>query len=367
MRVNGRAYRTLWRLSDGAIALIDQRFLPHRFVIEEIRTVEALAEAIRDMHIRGAIALGAAAAYGMELAAAAASDVELPAALTRAAELLQATRPTAVNISWAVTSILKTIAGAQTADELRHRLRAAVDALVEGEVERCRRIGEHGAALLEALAQQKGTTPLQILTHCNAGWLGCVDYGTALAPVYVAAEHGIPLHVWVSETRPRNQGAALTAWELQQHSIPCTVVVDSTCGHLLQRGMVDVTLVGADRITRRGDTANKIGTYLKALLCRAHGVPFYVAAPSSSFDPALTDGSTIPIEERSPEEVHTVTGLSGNSLMTVRITPEGVRAWNPSFDVTPAELITGFITEHGLFPATADGVEDLLSAAHVHC
>ncbi|GBD06844.1 Methylthioribose-1-phosphate isomerase [bacterium HR21] len=366
MRVNGRAYRTIWRTPDGAIAFIDQRFLPHRFLIEEVRTVEALADAIREMHIRGAIALGAAAAYGMELAAASASDADLPTALARAAELLKQTRPTAVNIAWAVDSILKAVAGAQSAEELRHRLRTAVDALVEGEVERCRRIGEHGAALLETLAQRKATAPLQILTHCNAGWLGCVDYGTALAPVYVAADRGIPLHVWVSETRPRNQGAALTAWELQQHGVPYTVVVDSACGHLLQQGMVDVALVGADRITRRGDTANKIGTYPKALLCRAHGVPFYVAAPSSSFDPTLTNGTDIPLEERSPEEVHTASGLHGDRFVTVRITPDGARAWNPSFDVTPAELITGFLTEYGLFPATAEGVEDLLATAHVY-
>ncbi len=367
MRVNGIAYRTIWRPRDGCVAFIDQHLLPHRFRIEEVHTVEALAEAIRTMRIRGAIALGAAAAYGMELAAAHASDSELRTALAHAAELLIQTRPTAVNIAWAVRTILTAVAGAETAQELRDRLRSAVDALIEAEVERCRRIGEHGAAVLERLFQQQGQAPLQILTHCNAGWLGCVDYGTALSPIYLAAERGLPLHVWVSETRPRNQGAALTAWELQQSGIPYTVIVDSACGSLLQQGKVDIALVGADRITRRGDTANKIGTYPKAVLCRFHGVPFYVAAPSSSFDPECADAADIPIEERSPDEVHTVSGLCGDRYTTVRITPEGAHAWNPSFDITPAEFITGFITEYGVFPATEEGVGELLAAADACC
>lgn len=358
MLVNGIPYRTIWRRAEGVIALIDQRFLPHRFVVEEIRTVEAMAEAIRAMHIRGAIALGAAAAYGLELAAYTARDEELPAALQRAATLLKQTRPTAVNIAWAIDTLLHALDSTSSPAELRTRLRHAVDQLVETEVERCRRIGEHGAALLHELAQTGKR--LNILTHCNAGWLGCVDYGTALAPIYVAAQQGLDLHVWVSETRPRNQGAALTAWELQQNGIPATIVVDSACGHLLQKGLVDIALVGADRITRRGDTANKIGTYLKALACHAHGVPFYVAAPTSSLDWTCHTGSEIPIEERSPEEVHTVTGWYNDSFLSVRITPEGSTAWNPSFDVTPAELITGFITEEGIF--SAEG----LSALRAH-
>ncbi len=363
MRVGGVAYRTIWRQPDGSIAFIDQSFLPHRFVVAECRRLEELAEAIRKMHIRGAIALGAAAAYGLELAAREASDAELGEVLHRAALLLKRTRPTAVNIAWAVDTVLSALPGAVTPEELRSRLRHAVDELVEREVERCRRIGEYGASLLEQIAQRTGGL-VRILTHCNAGWLGCVDYGTALAPVYVAANHGVALHIWVSETRPRNQGAALTAWELQQQGIPYTVVADSTCGLLLQRGLVDVTIVGADRITRRGDTANKIGTYLKALACRQHGVPFYVAAPTSSVDWNCTEGSAIPIEERSPEEVHTVSGLSAGQILSVRLTPEGAAAWNPAFDITPAEMITGLITEYGIFPATQQGLEQLAACAH---
>lgn len=365
MDVNGTPYRTIWRQSDGVIALIDQRFLPHRFVVEECRSLGELAEAIRQMHIRGAIALGAAAAYGLELAAQSASDAELQEALHRAALLLKQTRPTAVNIAWAVDTVMAALVGAQTPEELRARLRHAVDELVEGEVERCRCIGEHGASLLEELAREKAGGVVHVLTHCNSGWLGCVDYGTALAPLYVATLRGVALHVWVSETRPRNQGAALTAWELQQQGIPYTVVADSACGLLLQRGLVDVTLVGADRIARRGDTANKIGTYLKALACRAHGVPFYVAAPTSSVDWSCPEGDSIPIEERSPEEVHTVSGLCAGRLLSVRITPEGTAAWNPAFDVTPVEMITGFITEYGVFPATQEGLEQLATYAHV--
>jgi len=355
MKVNGVPYRTIWREAPGVIAAIDQRWLPHRFVIERFESVDALAEAIRHMHIRGAIALGAAAAYGMELAAEHARDEELIPALSRAAALLCTTRPTAVNIRWAVGRIQSALAGIQEPHLLRQRLRHAVDELVEGEVERCRRIGEHGAALLEELARSIGTRPLHILTHCNAGWLGCVDYGTALAPIYVAAERGLAVHVWVSETRPRNQGAALTAWELQQQGIPCTVLVDSACGHLLRHQPVDIAIVGADRITRRGDVANKIGTYPKALLCHHHGVPFYVAAPLSSVDWSAEDGvRDIPIEERPAEEVHFQLGkLPDGTLASVRITPEGVAAWNPAFDVTPAELITGIITEHGIVAPTA--------------
>ncbi len=364
MLVNGVHYRTIWRMREGEVALIDQRYLPHAFVVETLTSVESLAEAIRQMHIRGAIALGAAAAYGLELAAFGASDTELPETLRQAAALLKRTRPTAVNIAWAVDTIMAQLQRCEHPEELRIRLRHAVDELVEAEVQRCRRIGVLGAQLLAELAHRKGER-LNILTHCNAGWLGCVDYGTALAPVYVAAEQGIPLHVWVSETRPRNQGAALTAWELQQQGIPYTVVADNACGHLLQRGLVDVAIVGADRITRRGDTANKIGTYLKALACRAHAVPFYVAAPTSSFDFTLEDGlAHIPIEERSPEEVHTVSGWHGGQLLTVRITPEGAHAWNPAFDVTPAELITGFITEHGMFSPTALSELATVAAAH---
>ncbi|MCS7176407.1 MAG: S-methyl-5-thioribose-1-phosphate isomerase [Candidatus Kapabacteria bacterium] len=366
MIVNGVPYRTIWRQREGVIALIDQRFLPHRFVVEEVHTVEEMARAIREMHIRGAIALGAAAAYGLELAAVSAPDDQLRKALQRAATVLRQTRPTAVNIAWAVATVMAAVDGVEQPQELRFRLLQVVDALVEAEVDRCRRIGEHGARLLQQLAEQRGGKPLNILTHCNAGWLGCVDYGTALAPVYVAAEAGTPLHVWVSETRPRNQGAALTAWELQQQGIPYTIVVDSACGHLVQRGMVDVAIVGADRISRRGDTANKIGTYLKALACHRYGVPFYVAAPSSSVDWGLSDGlQAIPIEERSPDEVLTTSGWDGNGIATVRIAPEGAPAWNPAFDVTPAELITGFITEHGVIQPTEAALEALARNADV--
>lgn len=333
MNVRGRPCRTLWELpgADG-VEVIDQRVLPHRFTTVVLRTPEAVAAAIRDMTVRGAPLIGAAAGYGVYLATRAGADVD------RAAEVLCAARPTAVNLRWAVRQVVE---AARTGRALEAARRIVAD-----ELERSRRIGEHGLPLLRAVADRKGK--VRVLTHCNAGWLACIDYGTATAPVYAAHDAGIPVHVWVSETRPRNQGAALTAFELGEHGVRHTVVADNACGHLLRRGLVDLVIVGADRVAANGDTANKIGTYLKALAAHDNGVPFYVALPTSTIDWSLADGSGIPIEERSADEVRHAEGLGRDGPGRVLLVPESSPAGNPAFDVTPARLVTAFVTEHGV-------------------
>ena len=345
MNVAGRPYRTIWLQPDDdrIVQLIDQRALPHRFVIEDVTTVAQMAVAIRDMHVRGAGLIGAAAGYGMYLATLAEAD------LTEAAELLRSTRPTAVNLAWALERQLAHIATGTTAAEKIALARATADAIANEDAEHCRQIGLHGLELIEQIAQRKGGRPVNVLTHCNAGWLAFVDHGSATAPIYAAHDRGIPVHVWVDETRPRSQGSKLTAWELGEHGVPHTVIADNTGGHLMQRGAVDLVLVGTDRTTYTGDVANKIGTYLKALAAQDNGVPFYVALPSSSFDWKMRDGlAEIPIEERGAEEVKHADGWAEGRSVEVRVTPEGSPAANYGFDVTPRRLISGLITERGI-------------------
>ena len=345
MKVDGRHYRTIWLKPDDAriVQLIDQRTLPHCFVIEDIATLEQMATAIRDMHVRGAPLIGAAAAFGMYLAMQAQIEPRT------AAQILRETRPTAVNLAWALERQLERIAKGQSWKEKIARAREAAEEIADQDAEHCRQIGLHGLELIEEIATQKKRKPVNILTHCNAGWLACVDYGTATAPMYAAHDRGIPVHVWVDETRPRNQGAKLTAWELGEHGVPHTVIADNTGGHLMQRGAVDLVLVGTDRTTCTGDVANKIGTYLKALAAKDNDVPFYVALPSSTFDWTMRDGlAEIPIEERAPEEVKYADGWSDGRFVEVRLTPEGSPAANYSFDVTPGRLVTGLITERGI-------------------
>jgi len=345
MNVGGRHYRTIWLKPDDerVVQLIDQRALPHRFVVEEVQTVEQMATAIRDMHVRGAPLIGTAAAFGMYLAILAEKD------LNSAATLLRATRPTAVNLAWAIERQLAAIAKGATATETIACARATAEAIADEDAEHCRQIGLHGLELIEQIANRKNGQPVNVLTHCNAGWLACVDYGTATAPIYAAHDGGIPMHVWVDETRPRNQGAKLTAWELGEHGVPHTIIADNAGGHLMQHGEVDLVIVGTDRTTFTGDVANKIGTYLKALAAKDNGVPFYVALPSSTFDWTMRDGvAEIPIEERGAEEVKHVDGWADDRLVEVRVTPESSPAANYAFDVTPRRLISGLITERGI-------------------
>ncbi|MFN0129899.1 MAG: S-methyl-5-thioribose-1-phosphate isomerase [Verrucomicrobiales bacterium] len=342
--------RTVWIPADApaVVRIIDQRQLPWAFVTEDLRRVEDVAAAIRDMHVRGAGCIGATAAYGMWLA------TETSHPLDAAAALLKSTRPTAANLAWAVDRML-----------LEGATRAAAEAIAEEDVAACRAIGRHG---LELFDQQRRAlcrpdhAPLHILTHCNAGWLAFVAIGTATAPIYAAHDAGRPVHVWVDETRPRNQGARLTAWELARHGVPHTVIADNAGGHLMQQGRVDIVITGADRIARNGDAANKIGTYLKALAAADCGIPFYVAFPSSTIDWALADGRGIPIEERHADEVGWIDGPdSASTHHSVRVCPPDSHCANPAFDVTPARLITRLITEWGACPATESDLRRLES------
>lgn len=333
MNIGGKPYRTLWELPDGSgIEVIDQRFLPHRFATAVLRTPEQVAIAIREMCVRGAPLIGATAAYGLAFAIRRGDNA------ADAAEKLLATRPTAVNLRWALHFVLNR----------KDEPLLAARQVVADELDRSRRIGEHGLALIREAAKRR--TPVNVLTHCNAGWLATINFGTATAPIYAAHEVGIPVHVWVDETRPRNQGASLTAYELGQHGVPHTVIADNAGGHLMRQGRVDLTIVGADRVAANGDTANKIGTYLKALAAKDNNVPFYVALPTSTIDWSLMDGSEIPIEERDPDEVRYIDGMGSSGPARVRLVPEGTPALNPAFDVTPSRLITAFITEMGVSP-----------------
>jgi methylthioribose-1-phosphate isomerase len=363
VKVGGRHFRTIW-LKPGdecVVELIDQRFLPHQFVIEEVRTGEQMATAIREMHVRGAGLIGASAGYGMYLAAieGAARD-SVDEHLVHAATQLKATRPTAVNLSWAVERQLSKIAqGKNAREKVAIALRTA-RLIAEEDAEQCRMIGQHGLRLIEQIAEKKAGKPVNVLTHCNAGWLAFVDYGSATSPIYAAHDRGLPVHVWVAETRPRNQGSKLTAWELSEHDVPHTVIADSAAGHLMQRGEVDLVIVGTDRTTYTGDVANKIGTYLKALAAKDNNVPFYVALPSSSFDWSMRDGlKEIPIEERSGEEVKCVDGWRDGQQVEVRVTPERSPAANYGFDVTPARLVTGLITDRGVCDANDKSIRAL--------
>ena len=359
MLVAGRATRTIWLESDGAsVGIIDQTRLPHELVTLSLTSLDQAAHAIKAMQVRGAPLIGAAAAYGMALAMRAdASD----GALDAAQRALLATRPTAVNLRWALEDVRRLLLPLAPGARVAAAYKRAAE-ICEEDVAINRGIAAAGLPLIEA-AFAKKRARVDVLTHCNAGWLATVDWGTALAPIYLAHERGIPVHVWVDETRPRNQGASLTAWELLQHGVPHTVIVDNAGGHLMQHGKVDLCIVGTDRTTASGDVANKIGTYLKALAAKDNGVPFYVALPSPTIDWSLDDGvAQIPIEERDASEVTHIAGLDERGAMTrVRLTPGESPAANYAFDVTPARLVTGLITERGVCPASREGLLSLFA------
>jgi methylthioribose-1-phosphate isomerase len=357
MKVAGKAYRTIWPISESAVEVIDQTKLPHEFRTRTLKSAADCAHAIKAMVVRGAPLIGATAAYGVALAMREDPSDEN---LDRAHDLLLETRPTAINLRWALTRMR---------DALRNHPREARAALAweeaakicDEDVETCRSIGEHGLMILrEAAAKKDNGGTLNVLTHCNAGWLGCVDWGTALAPIYMAHDEGLKLHVWVDETRPRNQGASLTAFELGSHGVPHTIIADNAGGLYMRQKKVDLCIVGTDRVTANGDVANKIGTYLKALAAADNAIPFYVALPSSTIDWSLKSGDAIPIEERSPDELLKMTGRTpSGSIATVEIAAPGSPAANPGFDVTPARLVTGFVTERGVCKASEKGLRSL--------
>ena len=355
MKVNGKPSRTIWLEPDGwSVGIIDQTQLPHRVALARLTGLSDAVRAIASMQVRGAPLIGATAAYGMCLALRADSSDE---AIESAYRALLAARPTAVNLKWALDEMLAAVRNRPRQERLAIAYQRAAE-ICDEDVGINRAIGRHGAELIASAAKKKSGAPVQVLTHCNAGWLATVDFGTALAPIYVAHENGLPIHVWVDETRPRNQGAALTAWELGQEQIAHTVIADNTGGHLMQHGMVDMVIVGTDRVAANGDVCNKIGTYLKALAASDNAVPFYVAAPSPSIDHNVSDGlAEIPIEERAGNEVATMTGRTADGrIETVRIVPDGSRVANYAFDVTPARLITGLITERGVVAAAREAL-----------
>ncbi len=357
MKVKGTAMRSIALAADGwGVEVIDQTLLPHRFELKRLETLGDAADAIRTMVVRGAPLIGATAAYGMALAMRTdPSDSHLESA----AEILMATRPTAVNLRWATLDLKARLA--PLAPEARGEAAySRATEICEEDVSINAAIGKNGLKLIEVAADRKPGETVNILTHCNAGWLATVDWGTALAPIYMAHDKGIPVHVWVDETRPRNQGSGLTAWELGQHGVPHTIVADNVGGHLMQHGQVDLCITGTDRTTASGDVCNKIGTYLKALAAKANEVPFYVALPGPTIDWTLEDGLTIPIEERDGRELSEVTGITGaGQIETVRITPEGSPTANYAFDVTPASFVSALITERGVCPASKEGLLDL--------
>ncbi len=356
MRVDGRPYRTIWIADDGwQIEIIDQTGLPHAFRTRRLANLDDAAEAIGTMQVRGAPLIGATAAYGVCLGV---REEPSDGAIDAACETLLATRPTAVNLAWALDEMRASLRNLPHGERARAAYARAA-AICDDDVATCRAIGANGLALLRQAGERKGgEATVNVLTHCNAGWLACVDWGTALAPIYMAHDEGLAVHVWVDETRPRNQGAALTAWELGQHGVPHTVVADNAGGHLMQHGMVDLCLVGSDRTTARGDVGNKIGTYLKALAAHDNGVPFYVALPHSTIDWGLGDGVLeIAIEEREAREVTHISGRADDgAIVSVALTPESSPAANYAFDVTPARLVAGLITERGVCEASAEGL-----------
>jgi len=359
MLVEGQPFRTIWLADDGwAVEIIDQTHLPHAFETARLESVGDAARAIRDMWVRGAPLIGATAAYAMGLAM---RGDPSDSSLASAYDLLMATRPTAVNLRWALDDLRGLLAPLSPTDRAAAAYGRAAE-ICDDDVAICAAIGDHGLKVIRDLWRDKGETGrIDVLTHCNAGWLATVDWGTALAPVYKAHDAGLPVHVWVDETRPRNQGASLTAWELGRHGVPHTVIVDNAGGHLMQHGRVDLCITGTDRTTAWGDVCNKIGTYLKALAAYDNGVPFYVALPSPTIDWTLGDGvAGIPIEERDASEVTHLAGRAEDgSVVSVALTPADSPAANYAFDVTPARLVTGLITERGVCPASADGLRDL--------
>ena len=361
MRIGKTHYRSIWMDDDpGVVKVIDQRILPFEFKILELRTVSDTFEAIAQMVVRGAPLIGACAAFGLYLAAYKSKKEGWCEEVKEAGDLLISARPTAVNLKFAVDLLMEKVECAGSRESMIKELFHLAHRFAEDEVIRCRKIGEHGVNLIREI-YERTKDPVNILTHCNAGWLACVDYGTATAPIYLAHEQGIPVHVWVDETRPRNQGARLTAYELGEQGIPFTVIVDNAGGHLMQLGKVDLVIVGSDRTTRKGDVANKIGTYLKALAANDNGIPFYVALPSSSIDFNLTREEEVEIENRDDKEVSHLEGWDENEqkAASFRILPEGSSVVNPGFDVTPARLVSGLITEKGICDASEEGIKTL--------
>jgi methylthioribose-1-phosphate isomerase len=358
MIVDGKQVRPIWLGDDKRIVqVIDQRKLPHQFVVEDLKTVDDAIRAIKDMYVRGAPLIGVTGAYGVFLAAINASGPISESYLRMECDRLIAARPTAVNLSWGVETVFEKIKGIQTAPEMIDTACAEASRIEAWEAENCRKIGENGLSLIQTISDKKCGQPVNILTHCNAGWLACIEYGTATAPIYAAFDKNIDLHVWVDETRPLNQGARLTAWELGKHGVKHTVITDNAGGHIMQHGKVDIVIVGTDRSTYTGDVANKIGTYLKALAARDNDIPFYVALPSSTFDWTLRDGiAEIPIEERDPDEVRYVDGAVDGVYQRVLVPPADSPAANFAFDVTPARLVTGFITERGICRASEQDI-----------
>jgi methylthioribose-1-phosphate isomerase len=356
MKVDGKHMRSIWLEPDGwSVGVIDQTVLPHRFATRRLATLKDAAHAIRSMLIRGAPLIGATAAYGVCLALRADASDE---ALDRAYATLIATRPTAINLKWALDEMMAAVRNRPRAERVAAAYRRAAE-INDEDVAINAAIGRNGLALIEEIAARKNNGErVNVLTHCNAGWLATVDWGTATAPIYMAHDKGLPIHVFADETRPRNQGASLTAWELGQHGVAHTVIPDNTGGHLMQHRMVDMVIVGTDRVTANGDVCNKIGTYLKALAAHDNGVPFYVALPSPTIDFTVADGvAEIPIEERSADEVATMTGKTADGrIETVRVIPDGSAVANYGFDVTPSRLVTGLITERGVLPATREGL-----------
>jgi methylthioribose-1-phosphate isomerase len=356
MKVQGKHYRSIWPIGQDAFGIIDQTRLPHEFVTLTLRSADDAAHAIRSMQTRGAPLIGAVGAYGLALAVRKnASDKAIEAALA----MLEKTRPTAINLKWALWRMRGALVDVALA---RRAALAWVQAgcIADEDVAMSQAIGRSGLEIIRQAAAKKPGQPVNILTHCNAGWLATVDYGTALAPIYMAHDAGLPVHVWVDETRPRGQGAALTAFELGAHGVPHTIIADNAGGHYMARGQVDLVIVGTDRVTASGDVANKIGTYLKALAAHDNGIPFYVALPSSTIDWTLDSGAAIPIEERDADEVLKITGrMADGAVVTVDIGAPGSSAANPAFDVTPARLVTGLITERGVCPASTQGLRGL--------
>jgi len=356
MKVNGQLTRSIWLEADGwSVGVIDQTKLPHDFSIARLASLDDAAHAITTMLVRGAPLIGAVAAYGLSMALREDASDE---ALARGYEVLAATRPTAINLKWALDEIAAAVRNQPRARRVAAAYRRAAE-ICDEDVAINTAIGRHGLGLIENIAARKQTGErVNVLTHCNAGWLATVDWGTATAPIYMAHDKGVPIHVWVDETRPRNQGAALTAWELGRHGVPHTVIADNTGGHLMQHGEVDMVIVGTDRVTARGDVCNKIGTYLKALAANDNGVPFYVALPSPTIDFTVSDGlAEIPIEQRTGEEQSTVTGRTADGrIETVHIVPDGSDVANYAFDVTPARLVTALITERGVIAPARDAL-----------
>jgi len=361
MLIDGTHYRAIWMGEDpGIVKVIDQRLLPFEFRILELKSMTDAYEAIAGMVVRGAPLIGATAAFGLYLAAFKSDPQNWCNEVKTAAEKLLSARPTAVNLRYALDLLMEKVVCAGSRESIIKELFHLSIRFAENEVIRCKKIGEYGVELIREISKNS-SRPVRILTHCNAGWLACIDYGTALAPIYLAHDQGIAVHVWVDETRPRNQGARLTAYELGQHGVPHTVIVDNAGGHLMQQGEVDLVLVGSDRTTRTGDVANKIGTYLKALAAKDNGVPFYVALPSTTIDFELGDGRQIEIENRDAEEVTHMEGLSEKTqgINTIRILPTSSPVVNPGFDVTPARLVDGLITERGICEASEAGIKSL--------